>query len=327
MQHLPVMADEVIAGLGVRPGETLLDATLGFGGHSLRLLEELQGSGRLVGVDRDLAALKLAEERLTTAIESRGGRKPDLLLLHGSFGEIGSLLDKAGIEAVDRVLFDLGVSSMQLDETERGFSFQRDGPLDMRMDPTQELTAADLLNSRSQATIESILREWGEERFARRIARELVIQRERKPLETTGELSDLVRRCYPPELRRGRIHPATRSFQAIRIAVNRELEQIAPALRVVVDRLKPGGRVAVLAYHSLEDRIVKQEFARLAGRCECDARLPICVCGAEPLVRVVTRRPLTPGEEEIRANPRSRSARLRIAERLGAEEGADGEDS
>jgi 16S rRNA (cytosine1402-N4)-methyltransferase len=235
-------------------------------------------------------------------------------LVRANFSEISTVLDRLEGGPLHGVLFDLGVSSMQLDRPERGFSFRADGPLDMRMDPDQALSAAGLVNRVPEEELRRIIGEYGEERWARRVARTLVQARERRPLATTAELAAVVARAVPrtPGLK---IHPATRTFQALRIAVNQELDVLPGALEQCIRRLAPGRRIVVISYHSLEDRIVKRTFARLSGRCECPPRLPVCACGAEPLLHLLTRKPLTPREEEIQANPRSRSARLRAAER------------
>lgn len=313
--HRPVMVEEVTRLLDVQPGDRILDATLGAGGHAWRLLQQAGEQGELIGLDRDRREMEAAGRRLREAAERSGWSGCRLRLIHGSFGELDRLLGEAGIDRLDRALLDLGVSSMQLDQAARGFSFRREGPLDMRMDPEQEITAADLLNDLPADELAQILKEYGEERYARRIARAIVERRASHRLTGTRDLEEIVWSCYPAAERRGRIHPATRSFQAVRIAVNRELQQIVPALDAVVERLNPGGRLALLTYHSLEDRLVKEQFQFLSGRCRCEARLPICCCGARKLVTLVTRKPLEATAEEVAANPRSRSARLRVVER------------
>jgi 16S rRNA (cytosine1402-N4)-methyltransferase len=269
----------------------------------------------LLGLDQDPQALGFAQVRLEQAVEQQEWRAPEPFHLErANFAEVGAVLERRGESELRGALFDLGVSSLQLDRPERGFSFRAEGPLDMRMDPEQPLTAAKLVNTLPEGELARVIAEYGEERWARRVAREIVRSRQDRPLSTTAELARVVSRAVPrtPGLN---IHPATRTFQALRIAVNGELEVLAGALEACVRRLAPGGRIVVLAYHSLEDRIVKRTFARLSGRCECPPRLPVCSCGAAPLLSLLTRKPLTPGEAEIQDNPRARSARLRAAER------------
>ncbi len=284
------MVRAVVEGLALLPGQVVLDATLGLGGHAEKILEALGPSGRLVGVDRDLEALEAAGRRL----KRFGGQ---VLYAHGNFGELGRILNEAGVAQVDAALFDLGVSSLQLDKAERGFSFAREGPLDMRMDPQEEVTAAERVNRASRLEIEGWIRAYGEERWAGRIARAIVSGR---PFSTTTQLAETIRRAVPPAHRRGRIDPATRTFQAIRLLVNRELELLPMGLMQAAERLRPGGRIAVLAYHSLEDRIVKVAF-RDAAR--------------QGHLELVTRKPIRPSAEETAQNPRARSARLRIAQK------------
>lgn len=268
----------------------------------------------LLGIDRDPDALAIAGARLTEWSIARNPTEPfPWRVERANFNELQRVLLAAGHPRVDGLLLDLGVSSLQLDVTERGFSFRGDGPLDMRMDASSSLTAADLVNSLPEAEIARLIWEYGDERYSRRIARAIC---DRRPLSRTRELADLVYHSYPPAVRRGRIHPATRTFQALRIAVNEELSALTSLLEEIPDLLVPQGRLVVLSYHSLEDRIVKRSLEYLSGRCRCDPELPACACGATPLLRILTRKPVTPGPEELAANPRSRSARLRAAERL-----------
>lgn len=306
--HVPVLRDAVCDYLQPRPGALLVDATLGGGGHSEALARLLGPTGRLVGVDQDPEALQEAGRRLEAWPGFQGVR--------GNFGDLDALLDQLGMGRVDGVLMDLGVSSHQLDQAERGFSFRYDAPLDMRMDLRAETTAADLVADLSEAELETLFREYGEERFARRIARRVAWEREREPIRTTGRLARIVEAAVPPPARHGRIHPATRTFQALRIAVNDELGVLQRGLEAAVQRLAPGGRLVVISYHSLEDRIVKATFRRYAGECTCPPRVPRCECHPQRLLRVLTRRPVEPDEQELAANPRSRSARLRAAERV-----------
>ena len=289
--HRPVLLREVLEGLTLKPGAVVLDATLGLGGHAERMLQAVGPGGRLIGMDRDREALELAKPKLSDF-------KDQTIFIHGSFGELGRNLDQAGWPALDAALFDLGVSSLQLDKGERGFSFSREGPLDMRMDPDQETTAAHLINHLSPRELEEIIRTYGEERWAGRIAK--VITRNR-PFSSTSRLAEAIRSAVPAGARHGRIDPATRTFQAVRMSVNREQEEMAAGLPQAIDRLKPGGRIAVLSYHSLEDRIVKNLFRERAR---------------EGVLKLITKKPVRPSDEELSQNPRSRSARLRVAERV-----------
>jgi 16S rRNA (cytosine1402-N4)-methyltransferase len=303
--HKPVLLNEVIASLDPRVGGVFLDATVGDGGHAVELLKRIGPTGTLVGVDRDPEAIEHAAKRLA----SYGDR---VRLRQGNFRDIASILAQAGVSETDGALFDLGVSSRQLD-TDRGFSFSRDEKLDMRMDPSEQTpTAADIVNQYSEAELADVIRNYGEERYAGRVARSIVRAR---PIGTTRELADAVVAAVGSRYRGQNIHPATRSFQAIRIAVNGELEAVAVGVPAAVEMLKVGGRIAVISFHSLEDRIVKQAFRRLSGHCECPPRLPECRCGAKQILRVLTRKPVVPSSEEIEDNPRSRSAKLRCAER------------
>jgi 16S rRNA (cytosine1402-N4)-methyltransferase len=317
------MLSETLAWLAPRAGGCVVDATVGLGGHGAAILERLGQSGRLIGIDRDPQALALAGERMAELCAARGWAPPWPWSLHrGSFAELPVVLDRLGVSVVDGALFDLGVSSLQLDEGERGFSFRAEGPLDMRMDPEGETTAAELMNSLPEGALADLLWRYGEERLSRRIARRVVERRARAPFRTTRELAELVAGCYPPEARHGRVHPATRSFQALRIAVNDELTALETALNALPQYLATGGRVVVLAYHSLEDRIVKRTFQFLSGRCRCPPELLACACGARPLLKLLTRKPLTPSPEEVASNPRARSARLRAGERMAVPDAA-----
>jgi 16S rRNA (cytosine1402-N4)-methyltransferase len=310
------MLRECLEHLAPATGGTLVDATLGLGGHSRELLRAVGPTGRVIGLDRDPEALRRAEARLRAECSAWGWTECPLVPVHTDFRHLGEALDARGIGPVDGFLFDLGVSSMQLDFPERGFSFRSEGPLDMRMNPDADLTAAEFVNTRSELELARVLWEYGEERHSRKIARRIVEQRGKKPLSTTKELEELVWLSYPPQERRGRLHPATRTFQALRIAVNDELAALEPALRAAAARLRRGGRIVVLSYHSLEDRIVKRTFEFLAGKCQCPPELHGCACGARTIGRVLTRKPLEPSAEEIERNPRARSARLRAVEHL-----------
>ena len=316
-QHQPVMLQECLEHLSLRPGSAVVDGTLGYGGHSVAMLAVIGREGRLLGLDQDPHALAAADARLAAYCEAQGWPPPYPYRLHrGNFETIAEAARAEGFASVQGVLLDLGVSSPQLDVAERGFSFRADGPLDMRMDPTAPETAADLVNTLPEAELADLIWEFGEERFSRRIARRIVEFRQREPFQTTRQLADTVRHSYPPAMRHGPIHPATRTFQALRIAVNRELDVLAQALAGAAEILAEGGRIVVLSYHSLEDRIVKRAFERLAGRCHCPRELPVCACGAQERMRIVTRKPLTPTPEEVDRNPRARSAKLRAAERI-----------
>ncbi|MCC2670518.1 MAG: S-adenosyl-methyltransferase MraW [Armatimonadetes bacterium] len=306
------MLRECLDYLALKEGATVVDGTLGLGGHSLELLRRVGPGGRVIGLDRDPEALRRATARLQAECAGWGWTDCPLLTAHTDFRHLGEALDRLDVPAIDGILFDLGVSSMQLDLPERGFSFRASGPLDMRMNPEAEESAADLVNSLPENELADILWKYGEERYSRRIARRVL---ERRPLATTQDLVDAIWGAYPPAERRGRIHPATRSFQALRIAVNDELAALAPALTAATERLAPGGRIVVLAYHSLEDRIVKRTFEFLSGRCHCPPELPMCMCGTQERLKILTRKPDQPSEDEVSTNPRARSARLRAAEK------------
>ena len=303
--HVPVLAAEVRACLAVEPGETVVDATFGAGGHGALLASDLQGSGKLIAIDRDPTARTYFER-----FEKRA--RVQARLLRGDFGVVLPQLAANGVRA-DAILLDLGVSSMQLDRPERGFSYATDAPLDMRMDPSQELTARDVVNEWPERELVSIFRRYGEERYARQIARAIVRRRKEQPFERTGELVDTIKCAIPTPARFGEGHPAKRVFQALRIAVNDELASLEAALPAALEMLRPGGRLAVIAFHSLEDRIVKQFLREKERGCTCPPDFPVCVCGHAPELRAIQRRPIRPGEAEIASNPRAASARLRAA--------------
>lgn len=316
--HRPVMLRECLDSLALRPGDRVADCTLGLGGHAEEMLRAVGPEGLLVGLDRDPEALVRAEARLRARAAEWGWSRCPVVTALADFRRLGEVLDRLAVGPLGGALFDLGVSSMQLDLPERGFSFRKEGPLDMRMGPDAPEPAAELLRRVSEAELADLLYRYGEERHARRLARAIVQARARAPLVTTADLERVVWAAYPARERHGRIHPATRTFQALRIAVNDELAAIEPALEAAAERLRPGGRVVVLSYHSLEDRIVKRTFEWLSGRCRCGPEAPECRCGARPLLRIVTRKPVEPTEEETAENPRARSARLRCAERREA---------
>ena len=305
--HKPVLLDECLDALDIRPDGTYLDGTLGRAGHAQAILRRLTG-GRLIGIDRDLSAIGAAKERLAEF----GDR---VTLVHGNFADLGNILQELGITHIDGMLFDLGVSSPQLDEPQRGFSYRHDAPLDMRMDETASLDAGEVVNAWSYEELRRILYEYGEERYAPQIAKHIVRYREDKPIETTGELVEIIRSAMPGAALREKQHPAKRSFQAIRIAVNGELDALPPMLEAAAGALAAGGRLAVITFHSLEDRIVKRKLRELAAGCTCPPEFPVCVCGKKPKLKLITRKPVVSGPAELAENPRARSARLRVAER------------
>lgn len=306
--HRPVLLDECIEGLRIRPGGLYLDGTLGRAGHSREIAKRLD-TGRLVCIDRDQAALDAAQDRLAGCLDK-------VELIHGNFGDLAELLDGRGLGPFDGMLFDLGVSSPQLDDPERGFSYMHDAPLDMRMDRSEALTAAIVVNEWPQEELKRILWQYGEERYAPQIAGAIARRRADKPIGTTLELVEVIRGAMPAQALREKQHPAKRSFQAIRIAVNDELAAVDRMLQAAVPRLSPGGRLAVISFHSLEDRIVKNALAAFARGCTCPPDFPVCVCGKTPQVRLVNRKPILSGEAELNENPRARSAKLRLAEKL-----------
>lgn len=305
--HEPVMVKEVIASLLVNKTGIYVDGTVGGAGHSYAILKETDAF--LVGIDCDDEALQAAEKRLAEF----GSRK---VLVKANFADLGKVLESLNIEKVDGVMLDLGVSSHQLDSAQRGFSFNQQALLDMRMDRSLKLSAYDIVNSFAQNELEKIIKFYGEEKMAARIARAISQKRQLSPIKTTAELAAIVASSMPAKLKWQKIHPATRTFQAIRIAVNKELDNIKPAINDAAEALKCGGRLCVISFHSLEDRIVKNEFRALAGDCVCPKDMPFCVCQKEAKLKVITRKALTPAAEEIEANPRARSAKLRVARRV-----------
>jgi 16S rRNA (cytosine1402-N4)-methyltransferase len=303
--HIPVLADEMRELLAVRPGETVVDATFGAGGHSRLLAQDLAGRGKLVAIDRDPGAKSYFDRfKAAAGVEVR--------FLRGDFAVVLTQLAANGIGA-DAILLDLGISSMQVDRPERGFSYATDAPLDMRMDPSSETSAADVVNTWDERELVTIFRRYGEERYATPIARAIVRQRAERPFTRTGELVDTIKLAIPTPARFGEGHPAKRVFQALRIAVNDELGQLEAALPAALQMLRPGGRLAVISFHSLEDRIAKRFVAAQAKGCTCPPDFPVCVCGKEPTLRSLTRKPVRPGRHETDANPRAASARLRVA--------------
>ncbi len=306
--HRSVLLDECIDGLAIKPEGIYVDGTAGGGGHSFEIAKRLT-TGKLIAIDQDAAAITAASERLAPLGERA-------VVVRSNFCEIASVCRELGVEQIDGLLLDLGVSSYQLDTAERGFSYQADAPLDMRMDKRRSLTAAEVVNEYSEERLKKILYEYGEERYSAAIAAAIVREREKHPIESTAQLSNLIKYAIPPAAREGGHHPAKRSFQAIRIEVNGELDVIEPAIRDAVSLLRKGGRVAIITFHSLEDRIVKQTFADLARGCTCPKDFPICVCGNKPILKQVNKKPILPSAEELAENPRSRSAKLRVAQKL-----------
>ena len=306
--HRSVLLDECIEGLAIREDGTYVDGTAGGGGHSFHIASHLT-TGRLIAIDRDEAAIAAATARLSPFSERA-------TVYRSNFSEVESVLEALSVGKIDGMLLDLGVSSYQLDTAERGFSYQADAPLDMRMDRRSEKTAYTVVNTYPEEELKRILFTYGEERFSARIAKKIVEERAKAPIKTTKELSDLIKSAIPAAAREGGHHPAKRSFQAIRIEVNGELDAIAPTIKSAIAHMNSGGRLAIITFHSLEDRIVKQAFAELAQGCKCPKSLPVCVCGNKPKVKIITKKPILPSEEELLENPRSRSAKLRIAEKL-----------
>lgn len=307
--HIPVLLSEVIDALNLKPGGVYVDCTLGGGGHAEAVLDRIGPEGTLIGIDRDPDALVAAKERLA-------GKPGKFIAVHSNFSEVGQVIASCGFSAVDGVYFDLGVSSFQLDTPERGFSYHHEARLDMRMNPSDPLSAFEVVNEYPEEELRRIISEYGEERWAHRIAEFIVKAREREPIETTTQLVEIIKQAIPAKARRSGPHPARRTFQALRIEVNGELKAIAPAIRAAVDCLKPGGRIAIITFHSMEDRIVKRTFQELARGCICPRDLPVCVCHRKPQLTLITKRPIVPSAQEVSQNPRARSAKLRVAERL-----------
>ena len=306
--HVPVLLHECLDALALRPDGVYVDGTLGRAGHSLEIAKRLT-TGRLIGIDRDETAITAAEERLADYMDR-------VTLVHSNFDRVGEILDELGLDGADGMLFDLGVSSPQLDEAERGFSYMQDAPLDMRMDRSAPLTARDVVNDWSYEELRRILYEYGEERYAPVIAKHICRAREQAPIQRTGELVDIIKSAMPPQALREKQHPAKRSFQALRIAVNGELDALPPMLESAVSHLHTGGRLAVISFHSLEDRIIKKSLQDMATGCTCPPNFPVCVCGKKPRIRLVSRKPIVAGEAELKRNPRARSAKLRVAEKV-----------
>ncbi|MBQ3300705.1 MAG: 16S rRNA (cytosine(1402)-N(4))-methyltransferase RsmH [Eggerthellaceae bacterium] len=313
-RHIPVLLAECLEQLHLESKHTFVDATLGGAGHSLEVAKRLGCEGTLIGIDQDDVALAAARERLEAL---PADSRPNLELLQGNFGDLDELLLSAEVPGIDSILFDLGVSSPQIDTPSRGFSFKENGPLDMRMSPgKQTLTAQEVINTYNATDLARIIRMYSDEKWASRIADFIVKRREVEPIETSEQLVDVIKAAIPASARRAGGHPAKRTFQALRIEVNSELTVLKQGLEAAVRWLNPGGYIVVISYHSLEDRIVKETFAAGANRCTCPPDLPVCACGKEPILQIVTRKPIVPTKEEVERNPRARSAKLRVARKL-----------
>ena len=308
-KHVSVLLQETIDGLNVKPDGIYVDGTTGGGGHSYEICKRLGENGRLICIDQDTEALAAAEKRL----EPFAGK---VTLVKSNYAQMKEVLKQQGIDKIDGIVLDLGVSSYQLDNAERGFSYREDAPLDMRMDREQTLTARDIVNEYPESELYRVIKEYGEERFAKNIARNICKRRQGKPLETTFELVNVIRSSMPAKARNGKSHPAKRTFQAIRIECNQELEVLRQALGEMVDLLRDGGRISIITFHSLEDRMVKTSFRRQENPCTCPPDFPVCVCGNKPKGKVITRKPILPSEEECEQNTRSKSAKLRVFERI-----------
>ena len=304
--HVSVLLDECIENLNIKPDGIYVDGTMGGGGHSLEIAKRLD-TGKLIAIDQDENAHKAARERLAQHLDK-------VVFVKNNFGNIASILDALNMQGIDGMLLDIGVSSHQLDEAERGFSYQHDAPLDMRMATQSEFSAYQVVNEYSEDKLNNVIFRYGEERWAKRIAQFIVAERKNKPIESTGELVDVIKKAVPKGARKDGPHPAKRTFQAIRIEVNGELDVLGEAIESVVPRLNKGGRLCIITFHSLEDRIVKEAFRKQENPCECPPQFPICMCGKKPMGKVITRKPIVAGERELAENPRARSAKLRVLE-------------
>ncbi len=307
-KHIPIMLDDVLEGLAIKPDGTYVDGTLGGAGHSYEIAKRLSDKGCLIGIDQDIDAIKAATERLKSF--------KNIHIVRNNYVNIKSVLKELGIEKVDGILLDIGVSSYQLDNSERGFSYREDAPLDMRMDQSGDYTAQDIVNDYSEEELRRIISLYGEEKFAGRIASHIVKARETKRIETTFELNEIIKASIPAAARRTGGNPSKKTYQAIRIELNRELTVLEDALTDMIDALYPGGRLAIITFHSLEDRIVKNAFRTAENPCICPPEFPVCTCGRKPKGKVITRKPIVAGSEELERNPRSSSAKLRVFERI-----------
>jgi len=308
-KHISVLLDETIEGLAIKPDGIYVDGTMGGAGHGYEVCKRLGPNGRYIGIDRDEAAIAAGRQRL-----SEFGDK--VSIVRGNYSSTCGILKELNIENVDGIMLDLGVSSHQLDVAERGFSYMADAPLDMRMDKRQERTAYDIVNDYSEHELARIIREYGEDKFAQNIAKHIVAMRQKKPIETTGELNEAIRAAIPMKIQKTLGHPSKRTFQAIRIELNEELEELRTALESMIDLLKPGGRFCIITFHSLEDRMVKTMFKKEESPCTCPPEFPVCVCGKKPRVKIITKKPILPSETEQEENSRARSAKLRVLERI-----------
>ncbi|PHV71084.1 16S rRNA (cytosine(1402)-N(4))-methyltransferase [Sporanaerobium hydrogeniformans] len=308
-EHVSVLLEECLEGLQIKSNGIYVDGTLGGAGHSSEICKRLSKEGHLIGIDQDNNALAVSRERLKDVF-------PKVSIVKSNFEQVDEVLNQLGIEKIDGMLIDLGVSSHQLDEASRGFSYMQDAPLDMRMNQENAYSAYEVVNALSEEVLYTLIRDYGEEKWAKRIAQFIVKERQQKPIQTTYELVEVIKKAIPHGARKDGPHPAKRTFQAIRIEVNRELDIIEPTIRKIVERLAIGGRLCIITFHSLEDRIVKQTFKQLEDPCTCSKSFPICICGKVSKVKVISRKPILPSEEEIEWNPRSRSAKLRIIERI-----------
>ena len=308
-KHISVLLDETIEGLDIKPDGIYVDGTMGGAGHGYEVCKRLGPNGRYIGIDRDEAAIAAGKQRLSEFEDK-------VSIVRGNYSSAPAILKELNIEKVDGIMLDLGVSSHQLDVAERGFSYMADAPLDMRMDKRQERTAYDIVNGYSEHELARIIREYGEDKFAQNIAKHIVAMRQKKPIETTGELNEAIRAAIPMKIQKTLGHPSKRTFQAIRIELNEELEELRTALESMIDLLKPGGRFCIITFHSLEDRMVKTMFKKEESPCTCPPEFPVCVCGKKPRVKIVTKKPILPSETEQEINSRARSAKLRVLERI-----------
>ena len=308
-KHTSVLLHETVDGLNVRPDGIYVDGTLGGGGHAFEVCTRLGDKGRFIGIDQDAAAIEAAGKRLE-------GFGEKVTIIRSNYRDMKPQLQNIGVDKVDGIVIDLGVSSYQLDTAERGFSYRADAPLDMRMDQRQKMTARDIVNSYSEAELYRVIRDYGEDRFAKNIAKHIVLEREKAPIETTGQLNEIIRRAIPMKIQKTSGHPSKRTFQAVRIELNHELDVLRDSLDEMIDILNPGGRICIITFHSLEDRIVKSAFRKNENPCTCPSHFPVCVCGKVSKGKVVTRKPILPSPEEQESNSRSKSAKLRIFERI-----------
>ena len=307
-KHKSVLLEETVDGLAIKPDGIYVDGTLGGGGHAFEVCSRLNEQGRFIGIDQDAAAIEAASERLRDFGEK-------VTIIRSNYCEMKSRLHEIGVDKVDGIVIDLGVSSYQLDTAERGFSYRVDAPLDMRMDQRQQLTAREIVNTYSEADLFRVIRDYGEDKFAKNIAKHIVIERQKAPIETTGQLNEIIRHAIPMKFQKTAGHPSKRTFQAIRIELNRELDVLRESLDERIEMLNPGGRICIITFHSLEDRIVKSAFRKNENPCICPSHFPVCVCGNVSKGKVITRKPILPSEEELEYNSRSKSAKLRIFER------------